>query len=74
MTKDQRKLYDSIRNMFHDEKHDCTNLAKMIPVLFPEGEGDDITTEILNSLVSILEARAELGARIMDIIYDLEGD
>ncbi len=74
MNEDQRKLYDNIRNMFHDEKHDCTNLAKMIPVLFPKTDGEDITTEILDSLVPILEARAELGVRVMEIFYDLEGD
>ena len=73
MTEDQQKLYDQIRSMFHDERLQCSNLARMIPLLFPKTEDEEVTAEIMDSLIPILEARAELGTRVMDIFYDLEG-
>lgn len=78
LTKDQQQLYSQIKEMFHDENLNSTNLAKMIPLLFPRGitvEEEDVLTEFLNdSMIPVLEAKAELGVRIMDIFYQFEED
>ena len=71
MNEDQQKLYNSVRSLFHNEYLDCTNLAGIIKAMFPENE-EDHTSVVLRSLIPILQARAVLGTRVMDIFYELE--
>ena len=76
MTEDQQTLYDKVREMFHDENLNGINLSKSIAVMFPRAEDgveEDTITTVLNDFVApCLDARAELGIKIMDIFYQLE--
>jgi len=71
MNEYQQKCYDEIKAMFHDEQHDCTNLSKMIEIMFPEDD-NDLTTFLRECVAPCLDARADLGQRIMQLFYDWE--
>ena len=78
MNEKQKGLYDKLYQFAHDENLNCTNLASLADLLFPEEvKGTDIKDGLINEtirkvIIPYLEVRAKLGKNVMEIFYELE--
>ena len=72
LSEEQRELFKKLYKFIHDERMNCSNLAGMIAIVFPDPGENAVSIALHTAVKPCLEMRAGVGGETMQIMYLLE--
>lgn len=67
---ENQEIYNLVRDTFHDDNHNCENIASLIKTHF-KGENPE-QKALMHFAVDALKLRAMVGRNFMDLLYKYE--